>query len=86
MLRRIATVVFGICLTAWCGFALVLCMTIIGHGFSSVGPKLLHSAGATSEFGVQSWSLVVWGLLGLFFITIVAGYFRRPKRSKLAAP
>jgi hypothetical protein len=45
MLRRIATVVFGICLTAWCGFALVLCMTIIRHGFSSVGPKLLHLAG-----------------------------------------
>ena len=82
MLRKIATGVFVICLTAWCGFALVLCMTIVGHGFSSVGPKLLHLAGATSEFGVQSWSLVVWRFLGLLFITIVAGYFRRPKRSK----
>jgi hypothetical protein len=86
MSRKIATGVFVICLTAWCGFALVLCMTIIGHGFSSVGPKLLHLGGATSEFGVQSWSPVVWRLLGLFFITIAAGYFRRPKRSKLTAP
>jgi len=79
MLRKIATGVFLTCLMAWCGFALVLCMTIIGHGFHSVGPKLLHLAGATSEFGVQSWSLVVWRIVGLFFITIVAGYFRRPK-------
>ena len=79
MLRKIAAGVFVVCLTAWCGFALVLCMAIIGHGFSSVGPKLLHLAGATSEIGVQSWSLVVWRLLGLFCITIVAGYFRRPK-------
>ena len=86
MLRKIATVVFVICLTAWCGFALVLCMTIIGHGFNSVGPKLLHLAGATGEFGVQSWSLVVRRLLGLFFVTMAAGYFRRPKGSKLTAP
>jgi hypothetical protein len=83
MLKKIATGVFVVCLTAWCGFALVLCMTIIGHGFSSVGPKLLHLAGATSEIGVQSWSLVVWRLLGLFCITMVAAYFRRPK---LTAP
>jgi hypothetical protein len=86
MLRKTATVVFVICLTAWCGFALVLCMTIIGQGFSTVGPKLLHIAGATSDFGVQSWSLVGWRFLGLFFITIVAGYFHRRKRSKFTAP
>jgi hypothetical protein len=86
MLRKIATCVFVICLTAWCGFALVLCMTITAHGFSSVGPKLLHLARETSEFGAPSWSMVVYRLLGLFFITIVAGYFRRPKRCKHTAP
>jgi len=48
MLRKIATGVFVLCLTAWCGLALVLCMTIIGHGFSNVGPKLLHLAGTTN--------------------------------------
>lgn len=31
-----------------------------------------------TTFGVQSWSLVVWRLLGLLCITIVAGYFHRP--------
>jgi hypothetical protein len=86
MFRKIATGIFVICLAAWCGFALVLCMTIIGHGFSGVGPKLLHLAGATSEFGLQSWSLVIWRLIALFFMTIVAGYLRRPKRSKLSHP
>ena len=86
MLRKIATGVFVLCLTAWCGLALVLCMTIIGHGFSNVGPELLHLAGTTNEFGVQSWSLVVWRLLGLLCITIVAGYFRRPTALPPANP
>jgi hypothetical protein len=79
MLRMIATSVFILCLTAWCGLALVLSMTIIGHGFSSVGPKLLHLAGTTNQFGVLSSSLVVWRVLGLFFITIAAGYFRQSR-------
>ena len=80
MIRKIATAIFVFCLAAWCGFALVLCTTIIGHGFGGVGPKLLHLAGTTRELGVQSWSLVVWRLLGLFLITIAAGYFRRPRQ------
>ena len=84
MLRKIGTGVFVLCLTAWCGLALVLCMTIIGHGFSSVGPKLLHVAGTTNEFGVESWSLVLWRLLELLLITIAAGYFHWSKRSKIA--
>jgi hypothetical protein len=86
MLRKIATGVFVICLTAWCGLALVLSMTIIGSGFSAVGPKLLHLAGATSEFGVQSWSMVFWRLLGILLVTIVSGYFRRDKRPRLTTP
>jgi hypothetical protein len=81
MLRKITTGVFVLCLAAWCGLALVICMTIIGHGLSAVGPKLLHLAGTTNEFGVQSWSLVVWRLLGLLCMTIVAGYFRWLTRS-----
>jgi len=83
MLRKIATAILVLCLTAWGGLALVFCMTIIGNGFSGVGPKLLHLAGTTRDFAVQSWSVVIWRLLGLFSITIVAGYFSRPKRSKL---
>jgi hypothetical protein len=84
MSRRIANGVFVICLAAWCCLALILYMTIIGQGISGVGPKLLHLAGATSQLGVQSSSLVVWRLLGLLFITIAAGYFRRHKRHKLS--
>ena len=83
MFRKIATGIFVLCLTAWCGLALVLCMTIVGHGFNSVGPKLLHIAGTTSGFGVESSSLAVWRLLGLLAITLVAGYFHRSKRDKL---
>jgi len=78
--------VFVLCLTAWSGLALVLLMTIIGHGFSEVGPKLLHLAGRTNEFGVELWSLVVWRLLGLLAITIAAGYLHLVPRSKLATP
>jgi hypothetical protein len=84
MLRKIATGVFVLCLTAWCGLALVLCMTIIGHGLGGVGPKLLHLAGNTGEIGGQSCNLVVWRLLGLLVITVAAGYFRRSQRPKLA--
>jgi hypothetical protein len=86
MLRKIATGIFVLCLAAWCGFALVLCMTIIGQGWSGVGPKLLHLAGNGSELGVQSWSLVVWRLLGLLSITIAAGYFHLANRHKLSSP
>jgi hypothetical protein len=81
MLGKIATDVFVGCLAAWFGFALVVCMTIIGQGFSGVGPKLLHLAGGTSQLGLLSGNLVVWRLLGLLLITISAGYFRRPKRA-----
>ena len=86
MLRRIASGVFVICLAAWCGLALVLCMALVERGFSGIGPKLLHLAGRTTDFGVHSWSMVVWRLLGLFFITTVARYFRRPKRCKVTVP
>ncbi len=84
MLRKIAAGVFVICLAAWCGVALVLCMTTIGSGLSAVGPKLLHLAGNTNELGAQSWSLVVWRFLGLLLVTIAAGYIRRPRRPTLA--
>jgi uncharacterized BrkB/YihY/UPF0761 family membrane protein len=80
MLRKIATGVYVICLSAWLCFALLLCMTIIGHGWGAVGPKLLHLAGNTNELGVQSWRFVVWRFLGLLCITIVAWYFRRGPR------
>lgn len=82
MLRKIATGFFVFCLAGWCCLAVVLCMTIIGQGWSGVGPKLLHLAGNASELGVQSWSLVVWRLLGLLAVTVAAGYFRRPRHSK----
>ena len=49
MLRKITTGVFVLCLAAWCGLALVICMTIIGHGLSAVGPKLLHLAGTNER-------------------------------------
>lgn len=81
MLRKITTSVFVLCITAWCGLALVACMTLVGHGLSAVGPKLLHLAGTTNEFGVQSWSLVIWRLLLLLCITFAAGYFRRLTRT-----
>ena len=84
MLRKIATGVFVFCLTAWCGLALVLCMTIIAHGLGGVGAKLLHLAGSTGETGGQSWSLVAWRLLGLLVITVAAAYFRRSQRANLA--
>jgi hypothetical protein len=86
MLRKIATGVYVICLAAWLCLALLLGMTIIGHGWSAIAPKLLHLAGNTNEFGVQSWSLVVWKFLGLLAITIAAGYFRWARRPKLANP
>jgi len=86
MLRKIATGVFVLCLTVWCGFALLLCMTIIGRGSRNVGPRLLHLAGNASEFGVPSWSLVVWRFLGLLLITVAAGYFRHGTRPKLSKP
>jgi hypothetical protein len=85
MLRTIAIGVYVICLAAWLCFALLLCMTIIGHGWSAVGPKLLHLAGNTSEFGILSWNLVVWRFLGLLCITIAAGYFHHHNRPKSAA-
>ena len=83
MLRKIATGVLVLCLTAWCGLAIVLCMSIIGQGWSGVGPKLLHLVGSTNEFGVQSWNLVIWRLVGLLVITLAAGYFYRSKKPKL---
>src|ERR1017187_4282732 len=33
-----------------------------------------------AEFGVQSWGLAVWRLVGLLCITVMAGYFGQPKR------
>jgi hypothetical protein len=80
MLRKIATGIYVLCLAAWFCLALLLCITMIGHGWSAVGSKLLHVAGNTNEFGVESWSLVVWRFLGLLAITIAAGYFRGARR------
>ncbi len=83
MLRKIATGVYVICLAAWLGLALLLCMTIIGHGWSAVGPKVLHLAGNTNEFGIHSsWSLAFWRFLGLLSVTIVAGCIGHLKRPK----
>lgn len=77
MLRKIATVVLVLCLTAWVGIALNLCIAMVAQGPSGVGPKLLHLLGNTSEFGVQSWSLVGWRLSGLLLVTVLAWYVRR---------
>jgi hypothetical protein len=80
MLRTIATCVYIFCLAAWLCFALLICMTVFGHGWNAVGPKLLHLAGNTNVLGVQSWNLVIWRFLGLLAITLTAGYFRRREK------
>jgi hypothetical protein len=84
MLRRIANVVFLICIAWWCLLALVLCMTIISQGWNGVASKLLHLARNSRNFPIQSWSLVVWRLLALLVITTGTGYFGRPKRRETA--
>ncbi len=77
MLRTIANVVFALCLTAWIGFALVICMAISTDGFGGIWPKLLHVAGSTNQLGMSSGRLVIWRLLGLLLITLLAVYARR---------
>ena len=47
VLRKIATGVLVLCLTAWVGLALNLCIAVAGQGFSGIAPKLLHLAGNT---------------------------------------
>jgi len=80
MLRGIATGVLVLCLTAWVGLALNLCIAA-SHGLDGVEAKLLHLLGGTSQFGVQSWSAVSWRLAGLLLLTAAAGYVRRSRRA-----
>jgi hypothetical protein len=75
MLRRIADLVFAICLASWLMLGLLLCMTVVSQGWGGIGPKLIHVAGSTNNLGVQSVNLVVWRLAGLLAITVGAGYF-----------
>jgi hypothetical protein len=81
MLRSIANVVFAFCLTAWIGFALVICMTIATDGFGGVWPKLLHVAGSTNQLGMSSGRNVILTLFGLLVVTLLAAYARRVRHS-----
>jgi hypothetical protein len=81
MLRHVANVVFVLCLTAWASLALLICVTVGEHGFGEVGRKLIHVVGRTNQLGVQSGSIVIWRLLGILLVTLLAGSFRRARRS-----
>jgi hypothetical protein len=82
MLRFVANMVFVFCLTAWTILALLICMTVVEHGFGEVGRKLIHVFGGTNQLGIQSGSAAIWRLLGLLLITLLAAYVRRAGRSQ----
>jgi hypothetical protein len=77
MLRSIANVVFVLCLTVWCGFALLMCVTVIQHGFMEIWPTMLHVLGRTNQVGMLSDRLVVYRLVGLLVLTLLSAYMRR---------
>jgi uncharacterized membrane protein YbhN (UPF0104 family) len=75
-----ATGMLVLCLTAWVGLAVNLCIAA-PQGLGGVEAKLLHLLGGTNQFGAQSWSAVIWHLGGLLLLTAAAGYFRRSRRA-----
>ncbi len=84
MFRSLANIIFILCLTAWTLLAVLLSITFFEDGPGGILPKLIHVAGSTGQLAGQSGSLVVWRLAGLFVITLIAFFARRPRYSKIS--
>jgi len=80
LLKRVATVVLVICLTAWCLLILALLTAAVENGLTGAGKSLLHIAGQTREVGFPSPTAVVWRLGFLAFLTAGAIYAKRHHR------
>jgi hypothetical protein len=76
MLRKFATVIFVICIACWTGLTLALIVAALTDGWHAIGPRVVHLAGFTSEFGVLSTKLAVIRLGALLLITVAAGFAR----------
>jgi hypothetical protein len=78
-LKAFANTIFVICLTAWLLLALEIGVTIMSQGWGGVAPKLVHLGGMTPDLRTHSLGFVISRLAGLFAITVVAAFLRRPK-------
>jgi hypothetical protein len=84
MLRSIATVIFAICLTAWSGLALLLCITLFQYGLGAIPGKVAHVFGTTNQLTAPSMGLAMWRMVGLFVVTLLVAYIRRSRHSNVS--